>query len=206
MVASRLCLLCLKKQNSTRRLFFCTGNRALQTGENLSFFWQVGSLAYSPFSFLLFNIFRLSICSLGLRFTYSVQVTAVNNLLSRLCCWQILEDDCGLIIRLVLGSRRPASGSTWVGCNGRLALGQEWACEDFALDFPTVDCLVQDIKTCNVVGKEGTSHVFYSFGTDTESARLNVRDKLNGKGTIFNMESCPTGLSLEAGSKKFFII
>jgi len=110
----------------------------------------------------------------------------VTNLLSRLCCCQNPEDDCGLITGLLPGSRGPAPGPTWAGCNGRPAPGQQWACEDSALDFPTVSCLVQDIKTCNVVGKEGTSHVFYSFGTDTKSARLNVRDKLNGKGTMFN--------------------
>jgi len=110
----------------------------------------------------------------------------VTKLLSRLCCCQNPEDDCGLIIGLLPGSRGPAPGPTWAGCNGRPAPGHQWACEESALDFPTVDCLVQDIKTCNVVGKEGTSHVFYSFGTDTESARLNVRDKLNGKGTMFN--------------------
>ncbi len=131
-------------------------------------------------------MFRLSICSIYLLFTCSVQVTAVTNLLSRLCCCQNPEDDCGLMTGLLPGSRGPAPGPTWAGCTVGPLPDNNGPVRTLPLDFPTVDCLVQDIKTCKVVGKEGTSHVFYSFGTDTESARLNVRDKLNGKGTMFN--------------------
>lgn len=87
---------------------------------------------------------------------------------------------------LLPGSRGPAPGPTWAGCTVGPLPDNNGPVRTLPLDFPTVDCLVQDIKTCKVVGKEGTSHVFYSFGTDTESARLNVRDKLNGKGTMFN--------------------
>ena len=80
----------------------------------------------------------------------------------------------------------PNADPIWRQCNARPANGEKWACEAENLDFPTVDCLVQDITTCDLVNKDGANTVFYSFGVATKEARPNVRDKLAPKGVMFN--------------------
>ena len=79
-----------------------------------------------------------------------------------------------------------ANQRTWQQCMNRPAQGEQWACADPALPFPTVDCLVADMRTCGVVGQGGAQTVFYSFGCTTVIARTNVRDTLTPPGVMFN--------------------
>ncbi|KAL8901267.1 MAG: hypothetical protein Q9207_005286 [Kuettlingeria erythrocarpa] len=105
------------------------------------------------------------------------------------CCCQNPDDDCELEPPRPPGQPAPPGffpDPKWSQCNARPRNGQKWACEADNLDFPTVECLVQDIKTCDVVNKNGASTVFYSFGVATVGARQNVRDKLIPKGVMFN--------------------
>ena len=111
---------------------------------------------------------------LSLLSLWTLRVSSVN-LKCLLCCCQNPDDDC-----------EPKNEAIWRGCNARPANGEKWACEADDLDFPTVDCLVQDITTCDVLNKDGASTVFYSFGVPTREARPNVRDKLTPKGLMFN--------------------
>lgn len=57
-----------------------------------------------------------------------------------------------------------------------------WACDQSKVDFPTVECLVADMKSC---GNIGENTVFYSFGAGTPDARA-FRDTLQPQGTMFN--------------------
>ncbi|PVH70902.1 hypothetical protein DL98DRAFT_540457 [Cadophora sp. DSE1049] len=73
--------------------------------------------------------------------------------------------------------------SPWATCkNPRPAAG--WACGDKALTFPTVDCILSDIRTCGNIGSGPT--VFYSFGATTVEVRTGFRDKLTPPGVMFN--------------------
>lgn len=101
------------------------------------------------------------------------------------CCQNSDSEDCEMT-PLGAPTVRPPAPSMWVGCNNRPLDGQTWACEDPNLDFPTVECLVEDMRTCGVVGNNGASTVFYSFGVGTPETRPNVRDKLTPKGVMFN--------------------
>ena len=67
-------------------------------------------------------------------------------------------------------------------CRNRLPEGEKWACEDEAIVFPTVECILADMKTCNNIGQ---NTVFYSFGVRANDVRINVRDKLSPKGVMF---------------------
>ncbi|KAL8920513.1 MAG: hypothetical protein Q9208_006263, partial [Pyrenodesmia sp. 3 TL-2023] len=80
----------------------------------------------------------------------------------------------------------PLPNPIWSPCNARPPNGQQWACEADNLQFPTVECLVQDMKTCDIVNRGGANTVFYSFGAATVGARVNVRDNLTPKGVMFN--------------------
>ncbi|KAG8527934.1 uncharacterized protein KY384_006850 [Bacidia gigantensis] len=112
------------------------------------------------------------------------------NLKCLLCCCQNGEDDCESDPNQQTANPVPPPGDLpdviWRQCNARPPNGQKWACEDDRLDFPTVDCLVQDIRTCDLLNKDGAPTVFYSFGVATKDARPNVRDKLNPHGVMFN--------------------
>ncbi|KAI6092235.1 hypothetical protein F4821DRAFT_225183 [Hypoxylon rubiginosum] len=59
-----------------------------------------------------------------------------------------------------------------------------WHCADKALDFPTVACLVADIKACGNIGDGPT--IFYSMGATTVQVREGFRDKLKPQGVMFN--------------------
>lgn len=39
-----------------------------------------------------------------------------------------------------------------IPCLNRPPAGELWACQDPSIDFPTVECLLADIKTCGIVG------------------------------------------------------
>lgn len=73
----------------------------------------------------------------------------------------------------------------WQSCPNGPAPGAQWACQDPSLDFPTVDCLAADMRTCGLVGQGGRSTVFYSFGSTTSLTRP-VRDSLNPRGVMWN--------------------
>ncbi|KAL8792757.1 MAG: hypothetical protein Q9195_004644 [Heterodermia aff. obscurata] len=113
-----------------------------------------------------------------------------------LCCCQNPDEDCENDPQQQQAQPVPAPGPLpvepeqpepiWQQCNARPAAGEKWACEADDLDFPTVECLVQDHITCDVVNKDGANTVFYSFGAGTVDARPNVRDKLTPKGVMFN--------------------
>ena len=117
--------------------------------------------------------------------SFILSVSAVN-IIPRPCCCQNPGDDCGLISRWFSTTGQPPPQPKWAVCTGRPPPGEQWACENPDLDFPTVDCLIQDLRTCNVAGSAGTNQVFYSFGTETASARTNIRDKLQPRGIMFN--------------------
>src|SRR5579862_1617378 len=72
---------------------------------------------------------------------------------------------------------------TWMSCKNRPAAGQKWACQDPSITFPTVECLLADIKTC---GNLGENTVFYSFGASTTDARSKFRGTLNPIGVMFD--------------------
>ena len=74
----------------------------------------------------------------------------------------------------------------WQTCPSGPANGAQWACQDSKIDFPTVECLVADMKTCGLIGAGGRSTVFYSMGATTVQARTKFRDTLNPKGIMFN--------------------
>ena len=57
-----------------------------------------------------------------------------------------------------------------------------WACDQSKVDFPTVECLVADMRAC---GNVGDNSVFYSLGAHTGDARP-FRDTLDPPGTMFN--------------------
>ena len=70
---------------------------------------------------------------------------------------------------------RPLGNELWAPDGG-------WACDPSKVDFPTVDCLAADMRSC---GNVGDNSVFYSFGGRPGDARA-FRDTLNPKGTMFN--------------------
>lgn len=83
----------------------------------------------------------------------------------------------------------PQPGETppiWQTCPSGPASGAKWACQASDIDFPTVACLVTDMKTCGLIGAGARSTVFYSFGATTVLARTKFRDTLNPKGVMFN--------------------
>ncbi|KIX06948.1 uncharacterized protein Z518_04924 [Rhinocladiella mackenziei CBS 650.93] len=59
-----------------------------------------------------------------------------------------------------------------------------WACEDPNLDFPTVECLLADVKTCGIIGANGAPTIMYSFGvTDGNIAKFH--DPIVPEGNIY---------------------
>lgn len=114
------------------------------------------------------------------------------NLNCLLCCCQNPDDDCQNDRSQQQANPLPPPdplrdpNPIWRQCNSRPLHGQTWACEADNIDFPTVECLVQDIKTCDLLNKDGASTIFYSFGVATIEVRPNVRNKLAPKGVMFN--------------------
>ena len=74
----------------------------------------------------------------------------------------------------------------WQTCPGGPATGAQWACQAPDVPFPTVACLTADMRTCGLIGQDGRSTVFYSFGVATVQARTQFRDTLDPKGVMFN--------------------
>ena len=74
----------------------------------------------------------------------------------------------------------------WQTCPSGPTNGAQWACQASDIDFPTVACLTEDMKTCGLIGQGGRSTIFYSFGATTFDARTGFRDTLNPKGVMFN--------------------
>jgi hypothetical protein len=63
--------------------------------------------------------------------------------------------------------------------------GGLWACEDPRIDFPTVECLTADVKTCGIIGANNAQSVFYSFGVDQNNIGA-LRDRLTPPGNMYN--------------------
>ncbi|KAF1953008.1 hypothetical protein CC80DRAFT_494907 [Byssothecium circinans] len=59
-----------------------------------------------------------------------------------------------------------------------------WACLDPKIKFPTVDCIVADIKTCGTL--DANPVLLYSFGAATVNVRTKVRDVLNPRPAMWN--------------------
>ena len=74
----------------------------------------------------------------------------------------------------------------WQKCPSRPANGAQWACQASNIDFPTVACLIADMRTCGLIGQGSRSTVFYSFGATSVEARTRFRDTLDPKGVMFN--------------------
>lgn len=74
---------------------------------------------------------------------------------------------------------KPAS--IWATCKNR---PDQWACADPSIDFPTVECLAADMRTCGIVGTGPT--IFYSFGATTVQVRTRFRDTLDPRGIMWN--------------------
>lgn len=74
-------------------------------------------------------------------------------------------------------------GAQWLNkCpNG---MPKKWACLDPKIAFPTVDCIVADIKACGTL--DNNPALFYSFGATTIEVRTKVRDTLNPRPVMFN--------------------
>ena len=62
--------------------------------------------------------------------------------------------------------------------------GELWACQDPSIDFPTVECLLADIKTCGIIGTNGAQSVFYAFGVVKQSIGA-LRDQLTPTGNVY---------------------
>lgn len=69
-------------------------------------------------------------------------------------------------------------------CLNKPPAGGKWACEDPSIDFPTVDCLIADVKTCGIIGADNSPSVFYSFGIDNNNIR-GVRDQAAPNGNVY---------------------
>lgn len=74
---------------------------------------------------------------------------------------------------------RPTGQPAWK----RWAPAGGWACDQSKVDFPTVECLAADMRSCG--NMDGRSTVFYSFGASTPDARP-FRNTLQPQGTMFN--------------------
>ena len=59
----------------------------------------------------------------------------------------------------------------------------KWACEDPNIIFPTVDCILADMKLCGYLGKNS---VFKSFGAEVPEISATFLDKLTPRGVVFN--------------------
>lgn len=70
-------------------------------------------------------------------------------------------------------------------CLNAPPIGGRWACEDPSIDFPTVECLLADIKTCGIIGAGNVQSLFYSFGV-TKDNMGPLRNRLNPPGNMYN--------------------
>ncbi|KAK5457174.1 hypothetical protein LTS15_004955 [Exophiala xenobiotica] len=69
-------------------------------------------------------------------------------------------------------------------CLNGPAAGELWACQDPSIDFPTVECLTADIKTCGILGADNAPSIFYSFGVDEEHIN-SLRDQVTPLGNLY---------------------
>lgn len=70
-------------------------------------------------------------------------------------------------------------------CPNGPAEGDLWACEDPSIDFPTVECLTADIKTCGIIGLNNAPSIFYSFGINNNIIGR-LRDQVTPLGNLYN--------------------
>ena len=71
----------------------------------------------------------------------------------------------------------------WKACKDPPASDDGWACTTKGIDFPIVECLLEDMKRC---GNIGVNSVFHPFGAATPQTRLGLRDKLVSQRTMYN--------------------
>ncbi|KIW89865.1 uncharacterized protein Z519_09294 [Cladophialophora bantiana CBS 173.52] len=69
-------------------------------------------------------------------------------------------------------------------CLGVPPPGELWACQDPSIYFPTVECLLADIKTCGIIGANGAQSVFYAFGVIKKGIGA-LRDQLTPMGNVY---------------------
>ncbi|KIW88013.1 uncharacterized protein Z519_11123 [Cladophialophora bantiana CBS 173.52] len=72
-------------------------------------------------------------------------------------------------------------------CIGGPPTGGLWACEDPSIDFPTVECLMADMKTCGII-TNGAPSVFYSFNIKGGAQISALRDRITPTGNLYNDE------------------
>jgi hypothetical protein len=61
---------------------------------------------------------------------------------------------------------------------------KQWACLDPKIEFPTVECIVADLKACGTLDKNPL--LLYSFGATTVEVRTKVRDTMDPRPVMFN--------------------
>lgn len=71
----------------------------------------------------------------------------------------------------------------WALCQNESPPGG-WACQQPEVTFPTIECIMADLKTCGCIGSGPT--VFYSMGASTVGTRTGFRDILSPRGVMFN--------------------
>ncbi|KIX00254.1 uncharacterized protein Z518_10393 [Rhinocladiella mackenziei CBS 650.93] len=69
-------------------------------------------------------------------------------------------------------------------CPDRPPDGELWACEDPNIDFPTVECLIADMKTCGII-TNGHPTILFSFGVSNGNIKK-LRDQYNPLGNVYN--------------------
>ncbi|KAF2686367.1 hypothetical protein K458DRAFT_402836 [Lentithecium fluviatile CBS 122367] len=77
----------------------------------------------------------------------------------------------------------PAPASPWLN-NCPKGIPKTWTCLDPSIDFPTVDCIVADLKACGTL--DNNRALLYSYGATTVEVRTKVRDKLEPRPIMFN--------------------
>jgi hypothetical protein len=77
----------------------------------------------------------------------------------------------------------PAPANPWLNKCPK-GIPKTWACLDPKIKFPTVDCIVADLKTCGTL--DANPVLLYSFSATTVEVRTKVRDVLNPRPVMFN--------------------
>ena len=77
----------------------------------------------------------------------------------------------------------PAPASSWLNDCPK-GIPDNWACLDPSIEFPTVECMVADLKACGTL--ENNRLLLYSFGASTVEVRTKLRDTLDPRPVTFN--------------------
>lgn len=67
---------------------------------------------------------------------------------------------------------------------------KQWACLDPKIEFPTVECIVADLKACGTL--DNSRVLLYSYGATTVEVREKVRDTLGDPRPVMFNDALPT--------------